>query len=73
MCTLSWASGLRIIWARCAIAPASTTVCANSGECLAISDNADAETRFNAISGSCKHKTSSGTPPASTTCWDNSK
>lgn len=71
--TFSWASGLSINCARWAMAPASTTVWASSGECLAMSDRADAATRFRAISGSCKQRTRSGTAPASTTCCDNSK
>ena len=50
--TLSLASGLRIIWARCAMAPASTTVCASSGECLQMSLKADAAMRFSDSSGS---------------------
>ena len=51
--TFSLASGLRIICARCAIAPASTTVCASSGECLQMSLRAEAAIRFSEISGSC--------------------
>jgi hypothetical protein len=47
-------------------------VCASSGECLAISLSDDAAILFNAISGSCMHKTKSGTAPASTTDCANS-
>lgn len=53
-------------------APASTTAYANSAECLHISDNADAEILFNAISGSYKHRTNKGTAPTSTTAWESS-
>ena len=48
--------------------PASTTPCASSGVCLAMSLSAEAATRFRDSSGSCTHSTSSGTAPASTTC-----
>ncbi len=71
--TLSLASGLRIICARWAIAPASTTVWANSGECLQMSLNADAAIRLRLNSGSWMQRTSRGTAPASTTDWANSE
>jgi len=45
-------------------APASTTTCANSGECLQISLRALAEILLREISGSCTHSTRSGTAPA---------
>lgn len=70
--TFSLASGFRIIWARCAIAPASTTVCASSGECLLISLSAEAAMRFRDNSGSWIQSTSRGTAPASITAWANS-
>ncbi len=54
------------------MAPASTTVCASSGECLHTSLSADAAMRFREISGSWMHSTKSGTAPASTTAWANS-
>ncbi len=47
--------------------PASTTACASSGVCLAMSLRADAATRFKPVSGSCTHNTNSTTAPASTT------
>ena len=59
-------------WAKCATAPASTTVCASSGECLQISLNADAAILFKSNSGSCIHKTNNGTAPASTTACESS-
>ena len=43
-----------------------------SGECLAMSFNADAVMRFSEISGSWMHSTRSGTAPASTTDCANS-
>jgi hypothetical protein len=49
-------------------APASTTACASSGECLAMSASAEAATRRSGASGSCAASTSSGTAPAPTTC-----
>ena len=70
--TLSLASGLRIIWARWAMAPASTTVWASSGECLQMSLRAEAAIRFSESSGSWMHSTSRGTAPASTTAWASS-
>jgi len=70
--TFSFASGFRIIRARCAMAPASTTVCASSSECLQMSLKDDAATRFSANSGSWRQRMSRGTAPASTTAWDNS-
>ena len=36
------------------MAPASTTVWASSGECLLMSDRAEAAMRFNDSSGSCR-------------------
>lgn len=69
--TLSLASGLRIICARCAMAPLSTTVWASSGVCLEMSLRVEAAMRLRAISGSMRHNTSRGTAPASTTDWDN--
>lgn len=65
--TLSLVSGFRVICARCAMAPVSTTVCASSGECLAMSLSVEAEILFREISGSWMHRTSRGTAPASTT------
>ena len=50
-------------------APASTTTCANSGECLQISLRALAEILFKEISGSYTHNTRSGTAPASETAF----
>jgi len=38
-----------------------------SGECLAISANAEIAILFNEISGSCTHNTNNGIDPASTT------
>ena len=69
--TLSLASGLRIICARCAMAPLSTTVWASSGECLEMSLRVEAAMRLTAISGSRRQNTSRGTAPASTTDWAN--
>ena len=43
-----------------------------SGECLEMSLSADAAILFNASSGSCMHRTSRGTEPASTTAWASS-
>ncbi len=54
------------------MAPASTTVCASSGECLQMSLRAEAEIRLRESSGSWIHRTKSGTAPASTTAWANS-
>lgn len=45
---------------------------ANSEECLQISDKAEAEILFKAVSGSWIHKTNKGTAPTSTTAWANS-
>ena len=45
-------------------APASTTTCANSGECLQISLRALAEILLREISGSYTQSTRSGTAPA---------
>lgn len=70
--TFSLASGFRIIWAKWAITPASTTVCANSGECFAISLRAETAILFKAISGSWIQSTKRGTAPASTTACDSS-
>lgn len=70
--TFSLASWFKIIWARWAIAPASTTVCANSGECLQMSLRADAAIRLSDNSGSWMHNTNKGTAPASTTAWASS-
>lgn len=64
--TLSFASGLRIISASCAMAPVSTTVWASSGVCLQISLRVEAAMRLRANSGSLRHSTSRGTAPAST-------
>lgn len=69
--TLSLASGLRIICARCAMAPLSTTVWASSGVCLEMSLRVEAAMRLTAISGSRRQNTSRGTAPASTTDWAN--
>lgn len=49
----------------------STTVCASSGVCLAMSLRVEAAMRLMASSGSRRHNTSRGTAPASTTDWDN--
>lgn len=48
-------------------APLSTTVWANSELCLQISDKAEADILFKAVSGSCIHKTKTDTAPTSTT------
>ena len=47
--------------ARYATAPASTTDCASSGECFAMSFRAEAVMRLRVISGSWMHSTKSGT------------
>lgn len=59
--------------ARKGTAPASTTTYANSGECLQISERADAEILLRVISGSCTQRTRSGTDPASDTALARSK
>ncbi|MEQ2297944.1 hypothetical protein AMECASPLE_000064 [Ameca splendens] len=67
--TLSLASRLRIICAKCAMVPVSTTVWASSGVCLQMSLSVEAAMRLRAISGSKRHNTSRGAAPASTTDW----
>ena len=69
---LSLASGWLINGAKYATAPASTTACASSGECLQMSPKEEAEMRLRVISGSWMHSTSNGTAPASTTACANS-
>jgi len=59
-------------WAKKGTAPASTTNCASSGECLQISLNAEAAILFNVGSGYWTHSTSKGTAPTSTTAIANS-
>nr|KAF6500872.1 hypothetical protein HJG59_007907 [Molossus molossus] len=54
------------------MAPASTTVCANSGECFEISLRSEAAILFKAISGSWIQSTKRGTASASTTACDSS-
>ena len=54
------------------VKPLTQHISLTSGECLQMSESADAAIRLRATSGSCRHRTSRGTAPASTTAWESS-